>query len=164
MKCTSRELGQLLFDYCLKNTDSFLQSLKQHKDKYPGFLKSTDEDIDETELLIAIMWSVVDLMQEQRFQDALSVMHGAYMRELELSKKQADKEIEYLSKRYEEYRKIFRNQKEPNYSVVAHEIAKNISKSGIAGANPLFQTMIVIHLQEYIIQLGKMLTEMQIVD
>jgi len=156
-KIISEEFGKYMFVSCKRRALSFIELIEGNQNEYQGLLNIKREDIDIKELIIATMWSIFDILQDKKYERAFNFMHGCYMKEYKLSGNEADTEMEKISARYKEYLKIFRNQDNPNYSIVSSAIAKNISKKPDTEVNPIFNLAITIHLQETIIALGEML-------
>lgn len=163
----------MLLNFCMSMSLSFVEGVGEAQNIGLKAPTAKKEDIDMNELLVAHMWAVVDFLQEKiqkdiRYYDAVGLMHGkihdTYMEKQGLSKEEADEVIEGLATRYEEYREIFRNQSKPDHSKVAPFIASNISKNPNAMTDLFLHVHITLHLQNFIIQLAKLIDKFEIVN
>jgi hypothetical protein len=152
---SSSELGKYLFGLCLRNSKSFIDSLKEQQEKNKELLKINIDDIDVLELTIVFMWSYFDLLQVEKYRKSLDVMHNHFFDFVKKRGEDAKRSYELLSARYDKYRQNFRNQSKPDYSKVAHLISANIQHLDSPCTNIILHTMITITIQENILNTGK---------
>jgi hypothetical protein len=155
---TPQELGDSLFSLCLRHVASFLDDLEH------GALKKMEhirrDEIDQIELLIAFMWSYFDLLQNEKYLDALTRMHGRFRQHMNNLNLDADKMWRLLQARYDEYRQRHRSEGtiDFTYKKAAWEMAKNIHD----GPSVLLEFQLAVSLQNNILHIGKAIKEMSL--
>ncbi len=153
------ELGDSLFGLCVRQVVSFLdnweQSLKERHNPPLG-----RNEIDQIELLIAFMWSYFDLLQNEKYLDALTRMHGRFRKHMNNLNLDADKMWRLLQARYDEYRQRHRSEGtiDFTYKRVAREIAKNIHD----GPSVWLEFAITISLQKQVQHIGEAIKNMSL--
>lgn len=107
---TSQELGEYLFNLCVRQVSSFLDGL-DHSQKI-NKVKANREDINQVELLIAFMWLYFDFLQVEKYHKALTRMHSCFMNHIIKCGLKEDEIWHLLQMRYDEYRKRHSSQGE----------------------------------------------------
>lgn len=137
-KISSKQLGDVLFQWCLQVYTDFLEDYKHQHNKYSGIVHPSLADINTKELLVGVMWSVWHALQSEKYISALYMMHEMHIKYYGLSDEEADEEMKLLELRYEEYRQAVsddsRRRSNPNFfPVYPGAIAYNIfdQKEGV---------------------------------
>jgi hypothetical protein len=154
---TSQELGDYLFGLCLRQVVSFLD-ICEHS--FQEKAKLSRDDIDQVELLIALMWSYFDLCQNEKYLDALTRMHGRFRQHMNDLNLDADEMWRLLQARYDQYRQTHRSEGKIDftYKKAAWEMAKNIHD----GPNVLLEFQLTVFLQKNILHIGKAIKDMSL--
>jgi hypothetical protein len=161
---TSQELGEQLFNLCLRHVKSFLENLEQ--DSMQKVSKVKREQINQTELLLAFMWSYFDLMQVEKYEKTFARMHTCFIK---FMTKLGHKENEIwhtLKTRYDEYHKSHTSKDKIDFTYrnVAHEICKNILDLETPNINPFLWLLVTTTLQENMLRTGKGIVSIPIKD
>lgn len=161
---TLQELGDYLFNLCVRQVSSFLDGL-DHSQKI-NKVRVYREDINQVELLIAFMWLYFDLLQVEKYDKALTRMHSCFMNHMINCGLKEDKIWHLLQTRYDEYRQRHRSQGaiDFTYKKVASEICKNILNLDIPNTNLMLELQITITLQQNVLNIGKAIKSMPIKD
>jgi hypothetical protein len=120
------------------------------------------DDIDHGELLIAFMWSYFDLLQKEKYLDALTRMHGRFRQHMTDVNVDADEMWRISQARYDEYLQSHRSKGTTDftYQEVSSEIAKNLHD----GPNLWLRFQVRVHLQQNIIHIGKAIKNMSLTN
>lgn len=156
---TSQELGDYLFGLCLRQVESFLD-LWEHTVQEKTIVSSVSrDDIDQVELLIAFMWSYFDLLQNEKYLDAFTRMHGRFRQHMTELNIDADEMWHLLQARYDEYRQSHRSKGtiDFTYQRVSWEIAKNIH-----GPNLWLEFQVGVSLKQNVLHIGKAIKNMSL--
>lgn len=162
---TSQELGEYLFNLCLRHVSSFLDSLARPVQQ--KMVKIDREKINQVELLIAFMWLYYDLLQGEKYDKALTQMHTCFMNDMIIVNGLPKDEIWHLLQmRYDEYRQSHRSRDgiDFTYQKAASEICKNILDLDIPNTNVILWGLVTITLQDNILNNGKTIKSMHIKD
>lgn len=163
---TSQELGDQLFNLCLRHVSSFIDILQQTS--LQKMAKVDREKINQTELLLAFMWSYFDALQVEKYEKAFIRMHTCFIQFMtKLGHKDKEEEIWHtLKMRYDEYQKSHRSKDgiDFTYKKVAHEICKNILELDTPNTNVWLWFSITSCLQSNILNIAKTIESIRIKD
>ncbi len=84
------------------------------------------------------------------------------MDEFNLSDTQAEKETKHIQARYQEYKEAFWEQEKPNTEKVSFLIANNVLQR--LNTNPFFGFSLGEHLTQSIVQFGKFLKDVVLIE
>src|SRR6266542_2660174 len=156
---TSQELGDYLFDLCVRQVVSFLDTWEHSLQEKA---KLSRDDIDQVELLIAFMWSYFDLLKNEKHLDALTRMHGRFRQHMTELNIDADEMWHLLQARYDEYRQRHSSKGtiDFTYKRAAWEIGKNINIHD--SPNLWLEVKVVVSLQQNVLHIGKAIKNMSL--
>jgi len=165
-RVSSSQLGLNIFDSCLRfaellciqgNVSSLIFKGKDGKNQ-----RSVKESTKFREMLLVYMWAVFDLLNANpKYEKTTHSLFGGYVNFLGLMGKEAKEEMQFLEKRFHEYKNLFRKDEnmDPTYLVVALVMSENIT----GAMNPLFASQLVTGIQEFVIMWNKQLDRIEIV-
>lgn len=163
---TADEIGQVLFDLCLRNTKHFISSLDDASTK--KMVNIDKENINQIELLIAYMWAFfdhLDMLHLKNYDKVLTKMHSCFINQM-INYGLSEKELWQLVKmRYDEYRKIHRSQKGTSISheKVAYNICNNILRKEV-NTEFIFCSLISIDFNSKIFTMSDTFKNISITD
>jgi hypothetical protein len=161
---TSEELGEQLFNQCLRHVKSFLDNLEQTSLKKE--CKTTREQINQTELLTAFMWSYFDAMQVEKYEKTFVRMHTCFIKFMTKLGHKEDEIWNTLKIRYDEYHKSHTSKDKIDFTYrnVAHEICKNILDLETPNIDIFLWLLVTTTLQQNMLHTGKTIVSMPIKD
>ena len=115
---TYRELGDYLFNLCVRQVSSFLDYLEHWQKMTPSEFKVDRKSINQVELLIAFMWlyfDFFDLLRDKKYEKPLTRMHTCFMNHM--TNLGLESEIWHLLQmRYDEYLQRHRSHGEIDFT------------------------------------------------
>ena len=157
---TPQELGDCLFNLCIRQVSSFLDGL-DHSQKI-NEVKVDRKDINQVELLIAFMWLYFDLLQVKKYEKTFTRMHTCFMNHMTKKLNLEEPEIwQTLQMRYDEYRQ---SAIDSTFKKVASEICKNILDLDMPNTNLMLELQMTITLQQNILKIGKTIKSIPLKD
>jgi len=161
---SSVELGEYLFNMCLRHVSSFLDSLDH--DPLKKLIRIDKGAINQVELLIAFMWSCFDLMQVEKYEKALTRMHSCFMNRMIKSGLQKEETWQVLQMRYDEYRQSHRSHNTIDFTFqkAAHDICKNILELDTQNTNLVLFTLVATTFKENALHIGKTIKNIPLKD
>ncbi len=156
---TDTAIGEF-FDKAVGTTEAVLT--EELKRKYPKLVKEK-ANVNFREILVGYMWAIFDLLNtNSKYEKATHFLFGGYVRFLDLDKKDADEEMQFLEKRFDEYKDLFRKDGKIDYSyfTVALVMSEKIAHEEAV----LFVVHLAISIQEFILMWDKLLNKIEIID
>jgi len=149
---TSQELGDYLFGMCVRWVGSFLD-IWEESIKKRGLGSASRDSINKVELLIAFMWSCFDLLQEEKYLDSLTRMHGRFRQHMNELNLDPNEMWRLLQVRYDEYLQSHRAEGKVDftYKRAAWKISENIYD----GPDVLLEFQVTISLQKIVLHIGQ---------
>lgn len=155
---THQELGYEIYNFCKTDSEKLLNALRR-KVKRSGL-----KNINEEEILIAFMWAIFDLLNSNpAYEKTTHFIFGAYIEDKNLNENEAEKEMNKLEQRFDEYKNIFRKEGETNYNYfpVATKMSQHITGKM---TNLSFATALSTYLSKTVTMWAKLLKEIKVTD